>query len=265
MLRALIVVVFLALYILLLGPPFILHCVLTGNVEWLYFIGVGAAKLAMRLGGVRVRAQGLENIPPQVCIFVANHTSNADPPAVVSAIPRRVALLGKKEVFRVPIMARALRLASFVSVDRSNREAAIASVERALVELKKGVSFLVFPEGTRSPDARLRPFKKGTFVMAIRAGVPVVPISVVGAHRIMRKGEFALRPGEILVKFHPPVDAPSYSLDDKEELIARVHAVVAAGLPDEQKPLLGREEALAPGPNREEAAKRPTTGEPSEI
>jgi 1-acyl-sn-glycerol-3-phosphate acyltransferase len=240
MFRALIVVVFLALYILIVGPPFILHCVLTGNVEPLYLIGVGGAKLAMRLGGVRVRTEGLQNIPPEVCIFVANHTSNADPPAVVSAIPRRVALLGKKEVFRVPILARALRLASFVSVDRSNREAAIASVERALVELKKGVSFLVFPEGTRSPDARLRPFKKGTFVMAIRAGVPVVPISVVGAHCIMRKGEFALRPGEILVKFHLPVDARQFSADAKEELIARVHAVVAAGLPEDQKPLAER-------------------------
>lgn len=240
MFRALIVVLFLALYILIVGPPFILHCVLTGNVEPLYFIGVGGAKLAMRLGGVRVRAEGLDKIPPEVCIFVANHTSNADPPAVVSAIPRRVALLGKKEVFRVPILARALRLASFVSVDRSNREAAIASVERALVELKKGVSFLVFPEGTRSPNARLRPFKKGTFVMAIRAGVPVVPISVVGAHRIMRKGEFALRPGEIVVKFHPPVDARQFSTDEKEELIARVHAIVAAGLPEDQKPVVER-------------------------
>src|SRR3990172_2827953 len=251
MLRALIVVVFLALYILLLGPPFILHCVLTGNVEWLYFVGVGAAKLALRLGGVRVRAKGLENIPAEVCVFVANHTSNADPPAVVGAIPRRVALLGKKEVFRVPIMARALRLASFVSVDRSNREAAIASVERALVELKKGVSFLVFPEGTRSPDARLRPFKKGTFVMAIRSGVPVVPISVVGAHRIMRKGEFALQPGEILVKFHPPVDTRTYSLDEKEDLIAHVHAIVAAGLPDDQKPLPEKKETWAPGAGSE--------------
>lgn len=265
MLRALIVVVFLALYILIVGPPFILHCVLTGNVEWLYFIGVGGARLAMRLGGVRVRAEGLDNIPPEVCIFVANHTSNADPPAVVSAIPRRVALLGKKEVFRVPILARALRLASFVSVDRSNREAAIASVERALVELKKGVPFLVFPEGTRSPDARLRPFKKGTFVMAISAGVPVVPISVVGAHRIMRKGEFALFPGEILVKFHPPVDARPFSVDEKEELIARVHAVVASGLPEDQKPLPEPPSAAPLKAGGEVAASPSKLREPSEI
>ena len=265
MLRALIVVVFLALYILLVGPPFILHCVLTGNVEWLYFIGVGGAKLALRLGGIRVRTEGLENIPSEVCVFVANHTSNADPPAVVSAIPRRVALLGKKEVFRVPILARALHLASFVSVDRSNREAAIASVERALVELKRGVSFLVFPEGTRSPDARLRPFKKGTFVMAIGAGVPVVPISVVGAHRIMRKGEFAVRPGEILVKFHPPVETRGCSLDDKEDLIARVHAIVAAGLPDDQKPLPDQPVPPPPDASREEVPPQSKAGEPPEI
>jgi 1-acyl-sn-glycerol-3-phosphate acyltransferase len=263
MLRALIVVLFLALYILVVGPPFILHCLITGNVEWLYFIGVGGAKLALWLGGVRVRAEGVENIPLEVCVFVANHTSNADPPAVVGAIPRRVALLGKKEVFRVPILARALRLASFVSVDRSNREAAIASVERALVEMTKGVSFLVFPEGTRSPDARLRPFKKGTFVMAIRAGVPVVPISVVGAQRIMRKGEFALRPGEIQIKFHPAVNARQYSLEQKEELMARVHAAVAAGLPDEQKPVLPGTPVAASG--REVRSGRAVAEEAPEI
>lgn len=236
MLRTILVGIFLVLYILLLGPPFILHCLLTGSAERLYFIGVSCAKLALRLAGVRVRAEGLAHIPPGVCIFVANHTSNADPPAVVGAIPHRVALLGKKEVFRIPILARALLLAGFVPVDRAHRESAFASVEKALVHLRAGISFLIFPEGTRSPDGRLRPFKKGTFVMAIRAGVPVVPVSVVGARHIMRKGEFAIRPGEILVRFHPPVDAAAFTPDTKEELIARVFAAVAAGLPAEQQP-----------------------------
>jgi len=236
MLRSVIVVAFLALYILIVGPPFILHCILTGSPEVLFFMGVSCARMALRLGGIRVRVEGRENIPAGVCIFVANHTSNADPPAVVGSIPRRVALLAKKEVFRVPILARALLLASFVPVDRSNREAAIASVEKAIEHVKRGVSYLIFPEGTRSPDGRLRPFKKGTFVMAIRAGVPVVPISVVGAHRTMRKGSRALFPGEILVRFHPPVDASAFSLDQKEELIAQVHQAIAAGLPEDQQP-----------------------------
>jgi 1-acyl-sn-glycerol-3-phosphate acyltransferase len=246
MLRTIAVLIFLTVYILLLGPPFILHCLITGRADKLYFIGVNAARLALRIGGIRVRAEGVENIPAGVCIFVANHASNADPPAVVGAIPRRVALLGKKEVFRVPILARALLLAAFVPVDRPNREAAMASVEKALEHLRAGISFLIFPEGTRSPDGRLRPFKKGTFVMAIRARVPVVPISVVNSHNVMRKGELRMRPGEVLVRFHPPVDASQYTLDRRDELAAAVHAAVAAGLPDEQRPLsAGRAAGIA--------------------
>jgi 1-acyl-sn-glycerol-3-phosphate acyltransferase len=260
MLRTSIVVVFLVFYILLLGPPFILQALLTGSVDWLYFIGVGGAKLALRIGGVRVRREGLENIPAATCIFVANHASNADPPAVVGAIPRRVALLAKKEVFRIPILSRALLLGRFVPVDRANREAAMASVEKAIQVLKQGVSLLIFPEGTRSPDGRLRPFKKGPFLMAIRAGVPIVPVSVVGAHRIMSKGESRLRPGEILVRFHPAIDAREYSLEKKEELMARAHAAVAAGVPDDQQP--------APATDKTVAAKTPSlpeAGEPSEL
>lgn len=242
MIRSIIVMVFLAGFILVAGTFFILHAVLTGSAELLYKVGVGGAKLALRLAGVRVRTEGLENIPPGVCVFVANHTSNADPPAVVGAIPRRVALLAKKEVFGVPIMGRAFLLASFVPVDRSDRESAVRSVDAAIGHLKNGVSFLVFPEGTRSPDGRLRAFKKGTFVMAIRAGVPVVPVAVANAHRIMRKGSFFLYPGEVSVRFLPPVDAAEFALDEKGKLVELVHCAIAAALPEEQKPLGAAEE-----------------------
>lgn len=237
MLRTLIVGVFLAVYTVVLGPLFILHCILTGSPELLYRVGVAGARFALRLGGVRIRVTGQENIPAGVCVFVGNHTSNVDPPAVVAAIPRRVALLGKKEVFRIPILRRALLLADFVPVDRSNRAAAMASVEQAAARMKKGVSYLVFPEGTRSPDGRLRPFKRGSFVMAIQAGVPVVPIAVVGAHKLMRKGSIALHPGWMEVHFLPAVDARSYSEEQRDELRARVQAAIAARLPAEQQPV----------------------------
>jgi 1-acyl-sn-glycerol-3-phosphate acyltransferase len=236
MLRTAIVVLCVAAYIVIVGPPFILHSLVTGSVERLYRVGVAGAKVALRLASVRVRVECLENIPPGVCIFIANHSSNADPLAVVAAIPRRVALMAKKEVFRIPILSFALRLSKFVAVDRAHPEAAIASLRRATEYLKAGVSFVIFPEGTRSPDGRLRRFKSGTFVMAIEAGVPVVPISVVGAHKVMRKGERAIHPGEIVVRFHPAVETSTYTVERKEELIARVHAVVASGLPEEQRP-----------------------------
>ncbi len=236
MLRAAGVAIFLAFYVLLIGPPFILHCLVTGSVDLLYRVGVRGGWLALRLAGVEVRVEGRENIPAGTCLFVANHTSNADPPTMLSAIPRRVSLLAKKEVFRVPILSTVLRLGQIVRVDRADREAAIESVEKAIELLRAGLSFLIFPEGTRSPDGRLAAFKRGPFVMAIRAGVHVVPVSVVGAHKIMRKGEFAIHPGEIVVHFHRPVDASSYTLDQRQELIARVESIIAAALPPEQRP-----------------------------
>ncbi len=237
MLRTICVAIFLGLYLLILGPPFILHCLVTRKADLLYRVGVAGASLAMRLAGVRVKAEGRANIPPGVCLFVANHSSNLDPPAVVSAIPRRVALLGKKEVWKIPIFARALTLANFVPVDRADREAARASSEEAVRHLRAGVSFLIFPEGTRSPDGRIRPFKRGTFVIAIRAGVPVVPVSVIGAHRLMSKGSLAVQPGEVRVRFHPPLDASRYTLDHRDQLARQAHDMIASGLPDSQRAL----------------------------
>lgn len=237
MLPTAIVVSFLAIYTLLVGPPFILHCVLTGRSDLLYKVGVAGARFALRLGGVRIRATGLENIPAGVCVFVANHTSNVDPPAVAAAIPRRVALLGKMEAFRVPILGRAFRLAGFVPVDRSNRAAAIASVDEAVEHLKRGTSYLVFPEGTRSLDGRLRAFKKGTFIMAIHAGVPVVPVAVIGAHRVMRKGSAAIHPGTVEIRFLPAVDSRAYTAEQRNALRTLVQDAIAAALPEEQRPL----------------------------
>ena len=119
-------------------------------------------------------------------------------------IPRRVALLAKKEVFRIPNPQQSLRLAKLVPVDRSDKEAAAESVDIAVEYLKEGLSFLVFPEGTRSRDGRLLPFKKGTFLMAIRAGAWVVPVSLAGTQRLMRKGDWTIHPGEVVVRYGPP-------------------------------------------------------------
>jgi 1-acyl-sn-glycerol-3-phosphate acyltransferase len=237
MTRTAIVSLLLTLYILVLGPPLILHALLTGRVELLYRMGVGGVLFITRLVGVHMRVEGIELIPPGVCIFVANHSSNVDPPAIVGAIPRRIAILAKDSLFRIPIVSQAFRLAHFVPVDRSDREAAIASVDKAIEYLQQGVSFLIYPEGTRSADGRLLPFKKGSFVMAIKAGVPILPMACAGAHRVMRKGELRIHPGEIVVRFLPPISASGYTLEQRDELTARVHDAIAAALPPDQQPL----------------------------
>lgn len=236
MIRTFAVVLFIALGIVLAFPWLIVWSLLVGNPDLLYGTAMKAIRLACRMAGLRIRVEGLENIPARACIFAANHASNLDPPALVAVIPRRVSYLAKKELFRIPILATAMRVAQFVSVDRASREAATASVDMAAGRLKEGLSFAVFPEGTRSPDGRMRPFKKGTFVMAIQAGAPVVPVSIVGAQNLMQKGKWTLRPGKVTIRFGPAVDASEYTLERRGELLARVESLVAAGLPPEQQP-----------------------------
>jgi 1-acyl-sn-glycerol-3-phosphate acyltransferase len=127
-------------------------------------------------------------------------------------------------------------MAKMISVNRRDKGSAGASVERALEYLREGRSFLVFPEGTRSPGGRLSEFRKGIFVLAIRAGVPLVPVAVAGSQLCQRKGEWMLHPGKITIRFGPAVDSRKYSLAEKQALIDEVHTRVAAGLPPDQQP-----------------------------
>lgn len=236
MIRTAMVAVFLTLYILILGPPLIVLTLLTRSPVLLYWVGVKGMVFITRLAGMRVRVEGAENIPRGVCVFAANHTSNADPPAIVGAIPRRVAIFARKSLFDIPIVGLAFRLAHFVPVDRGNREAALASVKQAVEYIKAGSSFLVYPEGTRSPDGRLLRFKKGAFVMAIEAGVPIVPVACSGAHRIMKKHSLAIHAGQVTVRFAPPIDVTGYTIDQRDALARRVYDAIARELPEDQKP-----------------------------
>jgi len=237
MLRTLFIGVFLSLYILIVGPPLLVYTLITRNPNPIYWAGIKGVMFFVRAVGVKVRVRGLERIPQGVCLFVANHTSSADAPAVVGAIPRRIAILLKESLFKWPIVGQAFWSARFIPVNRSARDAAIASVEKATEALKGGQSFLIYPEGTRSPDGRLQEFKKGAVVMAIKAGVPIVPMTCSGAHRIMGKHSFVIRPGEIVVEFLEPIDASKYSLEERDKLNEHIRAAMAAGLPPDQRPL----------------------------
>jgi 1-acyl-sn-glycerol-3-phosphate acyltransferase len=237
MLRTLFIGIFLTLYILIVGPPLLVYTWITRNPDPIYWAGVKGVMFFVRAVGVGVRVRGLERIPAGVCLFVANHTSSADAPAVVGAIPRRIAILLKESLFKWPIVGQVFLSAHFIPVNRSSRESAISSVEKATEALKAGQSFLIYPEGTRSPDGRLQEFKKGAVVMAIKAGVPIVPMACSGAHRVMEKHSMVIHPGEILVEFLEPIDASRYSLEERDELNEVVRKAMAAGLPPDQRPL----------------------------
>ena len=237
MLRTTFIGLFLSLYALIVGPPLLLWTVISRNPTALYWAGVKGVVFFVKAAGIKIQVKGNERIPHGVCLFVANHTSTADAPAVVGAIPRRIAILLKESLFKWPIAGQAFKLAQFIPVNRASHESAISSVEKATEALRSGQSFLIYPEGTRSPDGRLQEFKKGAVVMAIKAGVPIVPMVCSGAHRVMRKRSLAMQPGEIVVEFLEPIDASKYSFAQRDELNDRVHDAMAAALPPDQRPI----------------------------
>ena len=237
MLRGAFICVFVTLYTLVLGPPLLIYTFVTRHVAPLYWAGVGGVMFFVRCVGVRVHVKGLERIPPGTCIFAANHTSSADAPAIVWSIPRRIAILPKRSLFEYPIVGQAFHLAHFIPVDRFDRDSAIVSIEKATEAIRAGQSFLIYPEGTRSSDGRLQELKKGTAVMAIKAGVPIVPIACSGAHRVMEKRRLYVRRGDITVEFLAPIDAMQYTFEERDALTRRLHDEIAAALPPDQRPL----------------------------
>lgn len=231
MLRTTVALAFLALFALVIGIPLLLLGWLAGTIGPFY----SAAKLAQRwtlaLAGVRRRIEGGENIPPGPCLFMPNHTSAVDTVAVFVSIPRRIAFMAKQELFRIPLFGWAMRLAEFIPVDRSSHEGAAASADQAVERLRRGGSLVIYPEGTRSADGRLLPFKRGAFLIAIRAQRPIVPVTIVGAERVLPRGQAWLRAGEIRLVFHPVVDAAGYAEGGREDLLDRVRTAIASSLP----------------------------------
>jgi len=236
MIRAFLVSVVTLIYILTAGLPFLIHAWLTKNTDKLYRVGINGARLALWLSGVRIEVHGLENIPHgRAAIYMPNHQSNCDPPAVISILPP-VLVLAKQEFFRVPVLGPAMIYRGFIPVDRKNRERAIAAVEQAVESMKRGNSFLAFPEGTRSPDGRLQTFKKGLFLMAIKAGALIVPVSVSGARKIMPKGHFAIHPGRVRIIIQEPISAADYTADRRRELMQVTRQAILKGLDPEEWP-----------------------------
>ena len=229
--RTLAAILFLVAYGVLFGPIFILQAMISNSVRFLYPFCVVGARFGLRIAGVTPRAEGVENIPPGVCLFISNHVSNVDPPAIFEQIPGRVAFLAKRELFRIPLFGTAMRLGRFVPVHRADPAAARASVRLARKYMKEGISYLIFAEGTRSRDGSLGEFKRGSFLLAIETGAPVVPVTIIGTRAILPRGAFLIRPGVARIVFHPAIDVTQYSPATRQQLSERVRAVIASALP----------------------------------
>ena len=204
------------------------------RVDALYRSAMWIALAGIRISGVRWKLVGRENIQPgRQYIFMSNHVSNLDPPLLIPLLPHRVTIMVKKELFRIPILGQAMLMADCVPIDRHNREAAIASVREAEEVMRKGHHMVVYPEGTRSRDGRLLPFKKGPFYMAMGTGVSILPITLLGTETLMPKGKFFVKPGEVTIVFHPAIDPQNYG--DRDELVKAVRDAIASSLPPDRR------------------------------
>ncbi len=225
-----------SLYIAVAGPPSLLIALATGRAGLLYTVGWGGVRLGRFLSGIQVRVHGRDHIlRNRAAVYAVNHTSNVEPPILYDALSDlfpRLRIVYKAELRKLPILVQAFDLGGFVPLQRGNPEQSLPAIEKAAEALREGNSFLIFPEGTRSRTGSLLPFKKGGFIMALKAQVPIVPVAITGARDAMRKGSFVINPVVVDVSFGAPVETAGMGLEDRDALIAEVRRRVEGLLAD---------------------------------
>ena len=219
--------------ILVIGiTPFIIFCMLTGLREPLIAVGLWAMRVSRRILGIRIEAYGLEWIRKGTpYVIMPNHASFIDGPLVMLFIPGAARAVLKKSVLRIPIVGTAMRFVGFVPVDRKGAEGGKKSIARAASLMKKkGYSFLIFPEGTRTLDGRPGPFHRGGFFLALESGAPIIPVTISGTRELMPKGQWYARPGTIRAVFHEPVPVTGFTLETMACLMEKVREAILTGV-----------------------------------
>lgn len=223
-----------SLYILLFGPAGLALALASGRPDVLYRLAVAGVRLGLWLTGIRFVVEGAEHVRPErPAIYAVNHASNIEPPIVFLVLRPtfpRLQILYKAELRKLPILGRAFDVAGFVPIDRANREQSDQAVARAVRQLQAGNSFVVFPEGTRSRTGELLPFKKGAFLIALRAQAPIVPVAILGARDAMRKGSPIIWPVTVHVKLGPAVETAGLTVDDRDAVVDTVRRAIATML-----------------------------------
>lgn len=167
------------------------------------------ARLALALNGVAVTVTGTEHLPDGPVIFMCNHQSNFDILSLLAAMPRQIHWIAKKELFEIPVFGPSMRRGGYIPLDRSDGRKALQSMDEAAATIHRGKSVVLFPEGTRTEDGNLLPFKRGGFILARKAAVPVIPVTVNGSGRVNPAGQIRLYSGNINLTLHPPLVAPA--------------------------------------------------------
>lgn len=226
-------------FFLFLFIPFTLLVIFTGvpitffdpTGRFLHAYGKFWGRAALFFAGTRVRVVGAEKIPRDIpLIFMGNHRSNFDILALYAGLPHHFSWIAKEELFRIPLFGYAMRRAGYLPLDRSDGRRAFKTMETAAEKIRNGVSVIIFPEGTRSLDGNLLPFKRGGFLLAARASVPIVPFSISGSERVNPPRRMEIHPGTITITFGDPIPTEGATGRRRDDLIGRVREAIEAGL-----------------------------------
>lgn len=221
---------FLAAYTLILGPPALVLAWLTNRSSLLLAIGLAGIRAQLAIAGVRSRVVGREHVQRhRAAVYCVNHSSYLDVVAFVTLYPLcpELRILYKHELRRIPIVGSVFAAAGFVPIDRYHHDDAMQALDAGTEALRAGRSLLAAPEGTRSRDGTLLPFKKGVFVMAIKARAPVVPVAILGTGTALPKGSATIRPSEIVVRVGAAVETSAFGYEGRERLVAEVKSAIA--------------------------------------
>lgn len=221
-------VVFALLFNILIVPPFILISLITRKDRTLFAIYKIFLKISFFILGIRVKVLGIENIPEPPFIIAPNHTSYLDPPALIMVISYNIRAMAKKSVFNIPILGIALSIGKFIKVDRSSASRASKSFREAEKLLKSGIPLMIFPEGTRTYNGNLQRFKGGVARLSLKSGVPVVPTVIKGGFELLPRTANIPKPGEILIKFLPPIYPDKFN--DASELNIALRSAIEDAL-----------------------------------
>ena len=225
--RTIIIISWTVLATIVLGSITVLVSFFSRNGDGPHRVARLWARTILFVSGIDVTVRGLSNLGnSRSCVYMANHQSNFDIPVLLGFLPVQFRWLAKAELFKIPIMSRGMRGCGYISIDRSNRESAIESLDRAAETIKRGTSVLIFPEGTRSADGKIKSFKKGGFVLTIDAGVPIIPVVIHGTWSIMPKKQALIRPRPVTLEILPEIDTTGYERDTKETLMDEVREVM---------------------------------------
>jgi len=229
--RTLILLILVVIFAVIL-IPIILFCYVLRCSQPIFLITKWALRIARVILGIRLEVSGIEGIEKRKAyIFMSNHLSILDGPLLFMLIPQSLRVIIKKEAFRIPVIAQAMRQAGLIPVDRKRLKGGKESIDRASRMIReKGFSFLIFPEGTRSRDGELQPFKRGGFFLALNSQVDIVPVTIKGTYEMMPKGSFFIKKGKVRVAFHPPVSVEGFDRQNLSLLVDKVRDIIKAGL-----------------------------------